>query len=253
MKIAVPNIFGQETLKLKGFVKNYGVTSIDWSINPEISENNFIHYMEDLVGFEVRFHGKFQGIDLAYSDVRGDSCFIAYKKSIDMISKCRGKFLTIHLGLGTCSFMELDYQKAVDNIRRLNDYARERDISLCLENLARGWTSDPDIYREIIEKTGVSITFDIGHAKTKIYPSQNGYFFYKKFLTGFEDRVLNAHIYDYEIPKKGHIPPMDLNAIRSRLDILTNTCCDFWVIELYSPKHIIGVKNLLDIYLNKDK
>lgn len=248
-KIAIPNIFGQETKKLKEFAEQNKICAIDWTMDPSISTDIFLNFMKELDGFDVRFHGKLVGMDLADEDGKSNLCYNTYKRCIELVRLCGGKYLTIHLGLGVVSFYPSRLIEAVEKIKRLNEYAQNLGIIICLENLAKGWTSEPESFLEIVKNTGIHITYDIGHAKTKIYPSENGLLFYSKFIQDSKHLVKNSHIYDYEIPKKGHIPPKSIDNIKSRLDILSKTSCDFWVIELFSTKEILEVKDMISTYL----
>lgn len=250
VRIAIPNIFGQESKRLKSFALKEGFSSIDWSLDLNTSEEDFFSFMEELSDFEVRFHARFEGVDLAYKDFRANICLETYQQYIDMISRCGSTCLTIHLGLGGHLHDELSLDRACHNLCQLNNYALSKGVNLCLENLAKGWTSDPDTFKEIIKKTGVNITFDIGHARTATSPLKNPFKSCREYVEGCEEKMLNAHVYDYEAPEKGHIcPERDLRELEPRLNLLLLAQCEYWVIELFTPEEILALRDLLICYL----
>jgi hypothetical protein len=62
--------------------------------------------------------------------------------------------------------------------------------------------------------------------------------------------VTNAHIYDYEVPGVGHIPPEQVEDVAHRLDILMQTPCRWWVLEIREAAGLIRTKAIVDDYLN---
>ena len=75
--------------------------------------------------------------------------------------------MTVHVGLDRDSMEEISWEKTLTNLANLAALARILGIRVCLENLARGWTSRPDLYEKLIRKTNCWGTLDIGHAQVK--------------------------------------------------------------------------------------
>ena len=110
-------------------------------------------------------------------------------------------------------------------------FARKSWLRLCLENLAWGWTSRPELYEKLLRKSGAWATLDIGHAQ--VCPSvASQQYRVEDFVQPQPERFCNAHVYDAE-NSHGHIPPRRLEDIRDRLDLLGSLpLCDWWVLEL---------------------
>jgi len=73
-----------------------------------------------------------------------------FKKACRVVSRLDGRFMTVHLGLGRKSPKGLSWNRTIDGLAELVSYAQERGVLLCLENLASGWSSRPQLF----EKTG---------------------------------------------------------------------------------------------------
>ncbi|MBP1753270.1 MAG: barrel protein, endonuclease family 2/xylose isomerase-like family, partial [Geobacteraceae bacterium] len=71
-QIAMCNIFDQDAERLAEFASGNGFSCIDWSIEHSMPEREFLSRMKLLAGFQLRYHCRFHGVDVAYSDRRGD-------------------------------------------------------------------------------------------------------------------------------------------------------------------------------------
>ena len=154
-----------------------------------------------------------------------------FRRIIRLVSKAGGRFLTIHIGLGHDSTEPLSWEASITNLRKLVHYASDFRVRLCLENLAWGWTSRPNLYEKILRKSGAASTFDLGHAhacesvRSQLYALED-------FVTPHLDRILNAHVYHTEISGLGHLPPEEVADMEARLRLLQAIGCDWWVIEI---------------------
>jgi sugar phosphate isomerase/epimerase len=118
-------------------------------------------------------------------------------------------------------------------------------VNVCLENLAWGWTSRPHLFEKLVRRSGVGVTFDIGHAYVCDSVVSQHYTL-QDFVTPHPDRVYSAHIYHTEISRRGHTPPGDLADIKDRLSLLVEIGCGWWVIEIPQEDELLQTKKVFD-------
>jgi len=123
-------------------------------------------------------------------------------------------------------------------------------VKVCLENLAWGWTSKPNLFEKLIRRSSAGVTLDIGHAYVCESVSSQQYGI-EDFVSPHGDRVFNAHIYHTELPGIGHVPPERLDEIEDRLALLEHIGCSWWVIEIKTPAELLQTKRIIDEYLNR--
>lgn len=204
--------------------------------------------VQALEGFEVRFHARFFGVDLAYNDHRSETSMKVFRSAIDHAASSGKSYLTIHVGLGHGSMGPLSWEKAVENLTALVDHGAGNGVTVCLENLATGWTSEPGLFHQLIQPTGARVTLDIGHA----HAAGGGLdTIFRQFFFQNRERIVGAHIYHTEIDGIGHVPPGDIDDMRTRLDLLSLCQCRWWVIELFSPQEVLQARRLLEEYLGE--
>ena len=253
-KVAMCNIF-PEADKLREFALDCGFLGIDWSFDvrtfpdtpPE--ESKWVKDLAALSPLEIRYHCPFYRIDLGHHDPwEAKAAEAIFRRIIHLISKVQGKYLTIHIGLGHDSTEPLAWEASIENLARLVQYGSTRNVKVCLENLAWGWTSRPNLFEKLIRGSGAAVTFDIGHAHACESVRSHHYTF-EDFVTPHSDRVFNAHIYHTEVSGLGHIPPDGLEDIQDRLAILQNIGCEWWVAEIREADALVQTKRVIDAYL----
>jgi hypothetical protein len=121
-------------------------------------------------------------------------------------------------------------------------------VKVCLENLALGWTSRPDLFEKLVRRSGAAATFDIGHAYASESVASHHYDI-EDFVTPHTDLVCNAHVYHTEVPGLGHIPPKRIEEIENRLELLLSIGCEWWVLEVKEPASLLSMKKMVDAYL----
>jgi sugar phosphate isomerase/epimerase len=255
-KLALRNIFSG-TDKLGQFARNYGFAGIDWSFDLETlpktpsEESLWVKDLSCIKDFEIRYHCPFYQIDIGHNDPEeARKAENTFRRIVRMVSKAGGEFLTIHIGLGHNTTEPLSWDTTISNLRQLVQFGAEHGVTICLENLAWGWSSRPNLFEKMIRKSGAAVTFDIGHALAS-ESIQTQYYKIEDFLTPHEGRVLNAHVYHIETPDLGHVPPERLEDIEERLDLLQTVACNWWVLELKEPKGLLHTKKLIDAYLTR--
>lgn len=253
-KVAVRNLFS-DLDELKQFALKNGFPGIDWNFEIDAlpdtpaAETRWASLMAKLKPLEIRYHCPFKKIDIGHEDPSQAKAALAlFRRIVRLIAKADGQHLTIHVGLGHDTTRILSWNATIANLRRLVQHGFEYGVKICLENLAWGWTSKPNLFEKLIRKSGAGVTFDIGHAHAcEAINSQ--YYTAEDFVTPHPNRVLNAHIYHTEIAGAGHVPPDRIQDIEQRLNILRKTACNWWVIELSNVEKLIQTKKLVDKYL----
>jgi len=253
-KLAMNNILS-DPRSLKEFAVENAFSGIEWSFYLETiprTPTEVTRWVEDislLAPLEVRFHCPFHQVDLGHDDpAERDAAEALFRHIVYLVSKAGGRYLTIHIGLGRDSTAPLSWETSIENLRRLVQYGFERRVKVCLENLAWGWTSRPQLFEKLIRKSGAGVTFDIGHAHACASVASQEYAL-EDFVTPHADRVYNAHVYHTELSGSGHTPPKTLAEIEERLTILRGTACDWWVIEIPARDELLRTKEILDGYL----
>lgn len=221
--------------------------ALEYTANPDQPELIQKHLTQFLVeGIPVRYHAFFQGYELGHPDetVRSDAV-AAHKGLLDAMTGRGEQVVTLHIGLN--SQEEVLAEPAVENLGIIVDYARARDITVCLENLRRGPTSDPETLMRWAEESGAMVTLDIGHAlgSSRVLGGE---------ITGLEffdivaPRLREAHVYEKETDR--HYPPADLTVIGPVLERLLDAGCPWWTIELDDFSEVLSTRNLLNEFIH---
>ena len=247
--IALCNIFDQDAERLAEFAATHGFSAIDWSIDPALPEEIFLSLMQVLAEFQVRYHCRFHGIDVAYLDQRGDDSLALLLRTVDQVARAGGRHMTVHCGLGNPTGAGIDVTRAIDNLAILVEHGRRNGVAVALENLTTPPTHDPALFRRMVMESDAFVTIDIGHAHA-VGERLSHDNICRDYVLPHRDRILNAHIYHTELDGYGHLPPDDLTDLHHRLELLSLAkSCDWWVIELLKPAEILHTRNLLQNYL----
>ncbi len=235
-KLAVCNFQG-EAEDLKRFAVKNGFAGVDWTFKTrdlpenECQESRLCKEIARLHPLEVRYHCAFKGIDVGDADVeKARDAVEIFAKVCRLVSKMEGRYVTIHLGLGRTAMHGLSWDRTIGALTDLVGFADGLGVCVCLENLASGWSSRPELFEKLIRKSGAGITLDIGHAR--VSPSiESQYYVFEDFVAPHESRVFNAHVY-HEEREGRHLPPTVLSDMFDRLVLLDSLPCDWWVLEL---------------------
>ncbi|MGD9212855.1 MAG: TIM barrel protein, partial [Desulfobacteraceae bacterium] len=243
--------------ELNDFAMTHKFGGIDWSFDltrlpsTPSEASVWLKNFQKLSHLKIRYHCPFNKVDIGHRDVDlAERAVKIFQRVIRLVAKAQGRYVTLHIGLGHDTTHFFSWDTTVINLTRLVRYGAERGVKLCLENLAWGWTSKPNLFEKLIRKSGAGITFDIGHAHAceSVYSL---HYDAKDFVTPHDENVYNAHIYHTEIPVIGHVPPQHVNDIRSRLDLLMDIGCRFWTLEIREKEGLIQTKNVIDDYLDE--
>lgn len=255
-KLACCN-FISDAETLREFALDHQFDGIDWSFNQEnlpqnpAEESAMVRTITRLQPLEVRYHCAFKRTDLGDVDEENaKDAMLVFRRICRMVSKLRGKFLTIHVGLGRNSTNNLSWNRTIDGLAELVRFANGMGVRLCLENLAWGWTSRPELFEKLIRKSGAWATLDIGHARVSPYVMTQHYAL-EDFVVPQPERFLNAHIY-HEEDGNQHLPARKVAEIKDRLELLTELdSCDWWVLELREKQALLETLGVVREFLHE--
>ncbi len=253
-KLALCN-FIQDVDSLKDVAFRNGFDGVDWTFTLEdlprtpLQESRLYEHITRLQPLEVRYHCAFKEVDLG--DTNASRAAEARKllwNTCRLVSKLRGKYMTIHMGLGRDSMEDLHWDRTLECLGNLVEYGRGLGVRVCLENLASGWSSRPELFERLIRKSGAGVTLDIGHAR--VCPSvECQHYTFEDFIFPHEDRVFNAHIY-HEERDETHIPPTGVQDLAERLELLLGLPCDWWVLELREEEPLLATRRVIEDFFD---
>lgn len=200
-------------------------------------------------GIPLRYHGFFPGYEFAHADPE------AAKRGLDVhlaaleVMPGRGEpVITVHVGLRHQD--PIDPGRALDHLARLVERGRQLGITVCLENLRQGLTSDPETVVAWAAASGAMITLDVGHAISSRRVLE-GALSPLDFVEAFASRLAEVHIYERETDR--HHPPRDMTLLGPIVDRLIETQCSWWTIELDDYAEALATRALLLNYLESKR
>jgi len=156
--------------------------------------------------------------------------------------------MTVHVGLGRDSSDGLSWERSVRALADLGSFAERLGLCVCLENLASGWSSRPELFEKLVRKSNAGVTLDIGHAT--VSPSvQSHQYAFEDFVLPHYDRVFNAHVYHEEMEGE-HTAPKKLEDVWDRLHLLSYLPCDWWALELREENGLFSTLKVVRDFLN---
>lgn len=173
-----------------------------------------------------------------------------FARVIRLVARMGGGYLTIHVGLGHDTTRSLSWDRTVNTLAQLVRYADKQNVRLCLENLSWGWTAKPNLFEKLIRLSGALVTFDIGHAR-RCEAIRSQAYACEDFVSPHAERVANAHVYHDELEEFGHVPSESESDIAERLDILMESGCRWWTLEIREKKGLMQTRQIVGHYLEK--
>ena len=216
--------------------------AVEYSPNPQAFDRLPVHIDPFLeTGVPVRYHGFFPRHEFGHADGAVAERGLHVQMAALQAMQGRGEqVITLHIGLNP--EVPLDLDRALANLSRLAQRARDLGITVCLENLRRGPTSDPETVVEWARKSGAMITLDVGHA-VSCQRVQDGELTPLDFIEAFADRLWEVHMYERETDR--HHPPQDMTLLGPIVDRLVTTQCGWWTIELGDYDEALATRALL--------
>lgn len=199
-------------------------------------------------GVAIRHHAFFPGQEIGNRNAHAaKQAMDLHFRMIDLIQGRGEPVVTVHIGL--VPDIGIDHRRAVENLTRLVRYARNHGITVSLENLKHGPTSDPGTVLDWTAHSGAAITLDIGHA-VSCDLVQKGTLDVDRIIDIFSDRLIEVHYYERETHH--HHAPKDMSVLGPVVDRLQTLDCRWWTIELESREEILHTRHLLLNYLGKN-
>lgn len=196
-------------------------------------------------GVRIRHHGFFPGFEFGDKDPeKADLAMKRHFQALDAIVGIGEPVITFHAGL--TRNVEIDPNRACDNLGQLVEYAKNRGITVSLENLKQGLTSNPYTVRKWADAADAMITMDIGHAVSSNWRIQNNVSVVD-IIDLFEDRLIEVHLYERETDR--HYPPENMEILGVIIDRLLQTDCPWWTIELEDHQEILQTQRLVSDYI----
>ncbi len=219
-------------------VAGYGLDGLEFSLNDmrlPMGEFYWPRFVESLADVGVlAFHLPFLDVEVASSDPMIARTGVAVLKSyMKRLAPLKPAYLNMHVATDA-DLGEAHVPSAIANIRELNLYARELGHILCVENVRRGVTSNPRIFRDIVAESGANATIDVGHARGSAFLAAEGGD-PLAFFDGIEDRLVTAHIYAIE-DAKGHQPIVETDGVDPFLQKFRANGVQYWLLEHHSEE-----------------
>jgi len=196
-------------------------------------------------GVPVRFHCRFFDYEIGNSDgVKAEEAVQIHSKVIEAIAGLGEPVITLHLNLS--ARIPFDSQRGIENLARLVVRGRQLGVTVCLENLRRGPTSDPSNVLAWAKTSGAMITLDVGHAVSSEFV-RNGKVTVPYIVDLFSERLCEVHMYGKE--EERHYPIESITTIKPIVDRLLSTGCSWWTIELDDYAEALSTRKILLDYL----
>jgi sugar phosphate isomerase/epimerase len=221
--------------------------AIEYSPNPLAFDLLPVHLGAAIeAGVAVRHHGFFPRHEIGHVDAAiAEQAVRVHISALEAMQGLGEQVITIHIGLS--SEAPLDPGRAVANLSRVVAHAHGLGITVCLENLRRGPTSDPETVVAWARESGAMITLDVGHA-VSCRRVQSKELSPVDFVDVFADRLWEAHMYERETDR--HYPPRDMAVLGPIVDRLLTTSCGWWTVELSDDDEALATRALLVDYLH---
>ena len=197
----------------------------------------------------VRYHGYFPGYEIGNADPgKAEEALVLHYRAVDAIQGLGEQVMTVHIGL--VPEIGLHLERLQQNLSLLVEYAGNRGVMICLENLKAGPTSDPETLVAFAEKSGAHITLDVGHAVSSELVA-HGKTTVCRIIEMCSHLLKEVHFYEYETTI--HHAPADMSILGPIVDALCETACTWWTIELTDQADILNTRRLLSDYLAQKK
>ncbi len=203
------------------------------------SSNHLTPYLNE--GARVRHHGYFPGYEIG--DKRPDRARQAMQLHYQALEAIKGlgeQNITVHVGL--TADIKLDHDLVIQNLRSIVRYGQKHGITVSLENLRFGPTSNPEIVLKWTQLTGAKITMDIGHAVSSERVAKKE-LSVPQIINMFCHDLVEVHFYESETDR--HHAPQDMTILGPVVDKLLTTHCSWWTIELDTYEDILRTRDLL--------
>ncbi len=234
------------------YARRHAYAGVEWYLDqrrlpvaPEARKKMFSAMRRGDLG--IRFHAPAADVEIGHRDPAIAETSLRYLlMHVEFLGEVTPTTLTMHVGSRSIPMDMLSWDVTLEHLRRIAAAGRERGVTVCLENLRRGWTSDPHRLLAMAEAANSAITLDLGHAHAGAFVQDGGTL--EAFHSVIKGRVANVHVYGIETPEGRHIPLEELTRHRSALDALVAHGPRTWVLELSNPEDLARTRQALQPY-----
>jgi hypothetical protein len=207
--------------------------SIEWDLNfipPTINTQRILSIINTIKTrkLNIRYHLPYSFIELCHkdNDLREFS-FNVCKRYINFISELGGTYAVIHIGYDN----NCDDNVGLAKLSILANYAFNKGVLLCVENLIDGLTTNTDFLKKCVSIPNVYLCLDIGHAMIVQKRISNFFSNYSEL----SDKILHSHVYYTEDSNYNHIA-FDKNTLCDNLflSLAISSRCKWMTMELDS-------------------
>ncbi|MDI6772732.1 MAG: sugar phosphate isomerase/epimerase family protein [bacterium] len=198
-------------------------------------------------GLGARFHAPAADMEMGHRDPAIAEVSLRYLLMyIEFLAEIAPTILTVHVGSRAIPMELLAWERTLDHLRQAAEAGRTRGVTVCLENLKGGWTSDPNRLLAMAEAAGCAITFDLGHASASPFVREGGTL--EAFRAVVGPRIANVHVYEIETPDGRHLPLEDTAGHGPTLDALLAGGLHTWILELSTREDLEQTRQALRAY-----
>jgi sugar phosphate isomerase/epimerase len=238
--------------KVVAYAREHTYAGVEWYLDqrrlpiaPEARRKQF-----DLMrrkGLGIRFHAPAADVEIGHRDPAIAEASLRYLLMyVEFLGEVAPTTLTVHVGSRSIPMEMLSWETTLEHLRRVAAVGRERGVTVCLENLKRGWTSDPHRLLAMTEAANSAITLDVDHANASPFVQDGGTL--EAFHSVIKERVANVHIYEIETPDGRHIPLEGLTRHGPVLGALLEQGPRTWVLELANAEDLEKTRRALKPY-----
>jgi len=225
--------------EILGIVKNTEFQAIEWDLDyiPIPLSSKRLHKLkEELKRTEIslRYHLPHSTCDVGSGSPRIRRISEEYLHlNLEMISKLGADYAVLHLG-------QYEEQRIppLASLNSIVKMASDHHITIAVENLPYGPTSNPEFLKRIAFESEAEIALDIGHArKVNALPD---------FLSLLSSRITHVHFYGFEDDTYNHRPfPSDEDALETANLIRSRSQAKWWTLEMSTMDDCIRLLGIL--------
>ncbi len=214
-----------------------GFEAVEWDLNfipLPLSEDRRRHIWNTFLtaGIGLRFHLPYSMCDLGNLDRRVRQISLQYLElTLELLTTLHADYCVIHF----CDSGQKE-MPPLDELHHLMEVAGELGITIGIENLMRGPSSDPNLLKQIISECGADVALDTGHAIDADGLSN--------FLNVLGPMVTHVHFYGSEDNNRNHLPFHE-PAERLKIAALLEGGCpaSWWTCEMDSITDCSATRN----------
>jgi sugar phosphate isomerase/epimerase len=230
------------------FAAEHGFAGVELSVAPDadvVAEARREALSAGAAAQALRYHLPFHACDVCDPSPLAASDALARTAAV-IRSLSPGDVITIHAPVRDDHEDEHGPHLAAEHLSDLVAVGADRGVTVAVENLRWGPTSDPERFIDLVDRCGARVTFDVGHAASSD-AAVRGYT-PARFARELGDRIVGAHVYGRE--NERHHPPASVGQIAGVLETLCEAGCAWWTVELTSPDEVLATRDMLASFLD---